>query len=153
MQHMFHRLIMNWYGLIFNSYPKRNLYYCIIKKREGNSTLIDEIKDQMGDKIPDCIIASVGGGGLMIGLIEGLIKNGWMEKEIKLIAVESRGADCFSESIKQQKLITLDSIQSVCKSLGAKTCSKKLFEYYNQYKNKIESVVLEGITNIKCDTF
>jgi len=93
------------------------------------------------------IIASVGGGGLMLGLIEGLIKHGWMEKDVQLIAVESKGANCFSESIKHEKLITLDAIQSVCKSLGAKTCSKKLFEYYNQYKDKIQSIVLEGNIN------
>ena len=31
---------------------------------------------------------------------------------------------------------------SIAKSLGAKTCSKKLLEYYLDYEDKIESVVV-----------
>jgi L-serine/L-threonine ammonia-lyase len=99
--------------------------------------------------VPECIIASVGGGGLMLGLIEGCIRHGWMDKNIKLIAVETRGADCFSESVKQNKLVTLNAITSIAKSLGAKTCSSKLFDYYNLYKDKIESIVLSGINTLK----
>jgi L-serine/L-threonine ammonia-lyase len=111
--------------------------------------MIEEIEEQLGSIVPDCIIASVGGGGLMLGLIEGCIRNGWMNKNIKLIAVETHGADCFSESVKQNRLVTLDAITSIAKTLGAKTCSSKLFEYYNLYKDKIESIVLSGINTLK----
>jgi hypothetical protein len=31
---------------------------------------------------------------------------------------------------------------SIAKSLGAKTCASKLFEYYQEYKENIESIVL-----------
>lgn len=92
--------------------------------------------------MPDCVIASVGGGGLMLGLIEGAIRHDWMSKDFKLIAVETEGANCFAESIKHNELITLDAITSIAKTLGAKTCSQKLFDYYKQYKDKIESIVL-----------
>ena len=71
----------------------------------------------MRDIVPDCIIASVGGGGLMCGIIEGLIRNDWIETNIKIIAVETQGADCFNQSIKQNKIVTLDSIS-------------RLFHYY-----------------------
>jgi L-serine/L-threonine ammonia-lyase len=76
----------------------------------GNASLIDEISEQMSGEVPDCIIASVGGGGLVLGLIEGMIRNGWMSKGVKIIAVETEGADCFNKSVTSNKLVTLDSI-------------------------------------------
>ncbi len=76
----------------------------------GNSTIIDELQEQMSDTVPDCIIASVGGGGLILGVIEGCIRNKWIESGIKIIAVETEGADCFHQSVKQDKLVTLHSI-------------------------------------------
>ena len=72
--------------------------------------MVDEIREQLNDKIPDCIIVSVGGGGLICGVIEGLINNGWIEKSIKVIAVETQGCDCFNKSTKEKKLVTLDEI-------------------------------------------
>ena len=60
--------------------------------------------------MPDCIIVSVGGGGLICGVIEGLIKNGWINKNIKVIAVETVGCDCFNKSTKERKLVTLENI-------------------------------------------
>ena len=90
------------------------------------------------------VFISKGGGGLFLGLIEGCIRHGWMDKNIKLIAVETKGADCFSESVKQNKLVTLDAITSIAKTLGAKTCSARLLAYHNQYKANIESIVLPG---------
>jgi len=78
---------------------------------EGNSSLVDEISDQLPlGLIPDCIVASVGGGGLMCGVIEGVVRLGWMEKGIKLIAVETEGADCFNQAVKEDKLVTLSKI-------------------------------------------
>lgn len=81
----------------------------------GNSSMIDELKVQMKDKVPDCIIASVGGGGLMCGIVEGLIRHGWIDRNIKIVAVETEGADCFNQSIKANKLVTLDSITRLLK--------------------------------------
>jgi len=43
---------------------------------EGNSSIVDEIKSQLGD-IPDAIITVVGGGGLLCGLIKGCQKVRW----------------------------------------------------------------------------
>lgn len=77
---------------------------------KGNSSLIEEIKSQLEGSIPDCIICSVGGGGLILGLIEGLIQNDWINKDIKLIAVETEGANCFNQSINAGQLVTLNNI-------------------------------------------
>jgi L-serine/L-threonine ammonia-lyase len=53
---------------------------------------------------------SVGGGGLICGLIEGLIKNNWINHDIKIVAVETEGCDCFNKSAKEKKLVTLEKI-------------------------------------------
>lgn len=45
---------------------------------------------------PDCVLVSVGGGGLALGVIIGMIKHGWMSAGVKLILVETIGADCFN---------------------------------------------------------
>ena len=78
--------------------------------RTGVSSLISEIEEQMQGAIPDCFIVSVGGGGLICGVIEGLIKNNWINHNIKVIAVETEGCDCFNKSTKEKTLITLDKI-------------------------------------------
>lgn len=39
--------------------------------------MIDELKEQMGGVTPDAIICSVGGGGLMNGVILGCQRAGW----------------------------------------------------------------------------
>jgi L-serine/L-threonine ammonia-lyase len=76
----------------------------------GNASLIDELAEQFNGTVPDCMIASVGGGGLIIGIIEGMIRHGWMQRNVKIIAVETEGADCFSKSIKANQVVTLDLI-------------------------------------------
>jgi L-serine/L-threonine ammonia-lyase len=133
----------------------------------GNSFLIDELADEFESQfarefinnndssiavtIPDCIIASVGGGGLLTGLIEGAERNGWFVKKpnIKFIAVETIGANCFNESVKQNRVVTLDAITSIAKTLGAKKCADKLFEYYLKYKANIESIVLSDAAAVE----
>ena len=55
---------------------------------EGHSTLVDELKEQCSEQ-PDMIILSVGGGGLMCGVMQGLIRNGWTDTTI--LAVETEG--------------------------------------------------------------
>jgi L-serine/L-threonine ammonia-lyase len=67
--------------------------------------------------IPDCIIGSIGGGGLMCGIIEGLIRTNLIKEDIQLVAVETLGADCFSQSVIQNKLVTLDRITRLLFSL------------------------------------
>jgi threonine dehydratase len=39
--------------------------------------MVDELKEQLGGVTPDAIICSVGGGGLMNGIILGCQRAGW----------------------------------------------------------------------------
>jgi L-serine/L-threonine ammonia-lyase len=91
----------------------------------GHSTIIDEIVGQC--KKPDIIILSVGGGGLLCGIIEGLERHGW--HDIPIVAVETEGTASLASSISAGKLVTLDRISGVATSLGAKRVGTRAFEY------------------------
>jgi L-serine/L-threonine ammonia-lyase len=91
----------------------------------GHSTMIDEAVEQC--EKPDAVIAAVGGGGLMCGVLEGLERHGW--SDVAVFSVETEGAASLAASIKAGKLITLERIQTVATSLGAKRVANKLFEW------------------------
>lgn len=51
---------------------------------------------------------SVGGGGLLCGVIQGLEDVGWTD--VPIIAMETVGADCFNAAVKAGRVVTLDDI-------------------------------------------
>ena len=83
----------------------------------GNSTMIDEIAEDFGK--PGAVICSVGGGGLLCGVVEGLERHGW--QDVPVLAVETEGAASFAASLNAGHLVTLDRITSIATTLGAKT--------------------------------
>jgi len=93
---------------------------------KGNSTMIPEIKAQLGGIVPDAIVCSVGGGGLINGIILGLQEAGW--SNVPVLALETNGANSFQQSFDAGKLVTLPKITSIATTLGAKTVSAKTFE-------------------------
>lgn len=53
---------------------------------EGNSTIVDELVDEFGvDAMPDVIVCSVGGGGLLRGIQLGLARHK-LESRVRIIA-------------------------------------------------------------------
>jgi len=97
---------------------------------EGHATIIDELKNQTGK--PDAIILSVGGGGLLCGVLEGLHRNNW--QDVPVLTVETEGTASFAKSVEAGKLITLDKITGVATSLGAKTVSAKTLEWNKNHQ-------------------
>lgn len=96
---------------------------------QGYESIIDEFKK---DKVkPDAIITSVGGGGLFTGLIQGLIKHKW--SKVALITAETEGAATLATSFEKKQRITLDSINTVATTLGAKQICEQAFEYLSTY--------------------
>jgi L-serine/L-threonine ammonia-lyase len=73
------------------------------------------------------VVLSVGGGGLMCGVIEGLNRNGMAD--VPVIACETRGADSFSQSVAQRRRVELPSITSISATLGARQVAQKAFEW------------------------
>jgi L-serine/L-threonine ammonia-lyase len=104
---------------------------------QGHATLIEEMVAS-GFKKPDLVIVSVGGGGLACGVLEGMHQHGW--HEVPMVAVETVGADAFSQSIKANQLVTLPAITSQATSLGAKRVTSKLMDWSK--KHNIQNVVV-----------
>jgi L-serine/L-threonine ammonia-lyase len=102
----------------------------------GHSTMIDELARSAVK--PDLIILSVGGGGLLCGVIEGLQRNGW--SDIPLIAVETEGADALAQSIEAGYRVELPAITSLATSLGARQVCEQAYHWSKTYP--IYSVVV-----------
>ena len=81
----------------------------------GHSSIIDELA--AAGVRPGGIVASVGGGGLLCGLLEGLERHGW--EDTTLITAETDGASCFAAAMQAKRPVRLDAITSVATSLGA----------------------------------
>jgi L-serine/L-threonine ammonia-lyase len=96
---------------------------------EGHASIIDEIAD--ADIAPDAIVLSVGGGGLLCGVVEGLRRNHW--EDVPILAVETQGADSLSVASLANAHIGIDKISSIATSLGAKKVAKRAFELLNEH--------------------
>lgn len=107
---------------------------------EGVSTMVEEIQRQLpGGGSPDAIVLSVGGGGLLSGVMLGLDKVGW--NHVSVLAMETKGADSLNFSLEAGQLTTLPAITSIAKSLGATRVATRAFEYAQ--RPNVRSVVLE----------
>jgi len=92
---------------------------------QGHATLIDEAA-RVGPK-PDAVVVSVGGGGLLCGVIEGLRRNDWCD--VRVVAAETEGADSLALALRSGARASLDRITSIATSLGAKQVCEKAYEY------------------------
>jgi L-serine/L-threonine ammonia-lyase len=87
---------------------------------EGHSTLIDEIVDEL--PTVDAVVASVGGGGLIAGVLLGLER--YRRFDCRVIAVETEGAASFRAALDAGQPVNIGRITSVAKSLGALQVAK-----------------------------
>ena len=96
----------------------------------GHSTIIDECKSQM--EKPDHLVVSVGGGGLLCGIMDGLKRNRW--SDVKITTVETIGAASFYESWKAKKIIELKEINTIANTLGAKRITEKALSLAKEFQ-------------------
>jgi L-serine/L-threonine ammonia-lyase len=115
---------------------------------QGHSTLIDEVV-ATGEPF-DCVVTSVGGGGLLLGILEGLKRNGL--GHIPVIAVETEGAASLHASLDAGRLVTLPAILSVATSLGAKRVAERAFALA-QRSNVISLAVSDAQAVAACVKF
>ena len=78
------------------------------------------------------IVLSVGGGGLLAGVVEGLRRNAW--EDVALIAVETEGADSFHRSLQAGVRVQLEAITSIATSLGAKQVCEQAFRLAREHQ-------------------
>ncbi len=83
----------------------------------GHATMVHEISET--GISPGVVVVSVGGGGLLCGVAQGMEDAGW--SKVPLLAVETRGADSFAAAVSAGRLVTLDAITSIATTLGART--------------------------------
>jgi L-serine/L-threonine ammonia-lyase len=96
----------------------------------GHASIIHEIS--AANIKPGAIVVSVGGGGLLCGLLEGLHQIG--RKEVPVVAVETEGAASFAASVRAGQLITLDRITSIATTLGARTVAPAALAWTQRHK-------------------
>lgn len=88
----------------------------------------------------DAVICSVGGGGLLCGIVEGLGRLGWKDTEV--VAVETDGAHSLANSLAAGQNTTLPGISSAATSLGCVRVAEKAYEYSTASGGMVRSVVL-----------
>lgn len=114
----------------------------------GHASLVDEVA-RSGLR-PDAVVLSVGGGGLLSGVIEGLERNDW--GELPVIAVETRGADSLNQALRAGTRITLEAITSIATSLGAKQVCERAFDLARSHD--VRSVVVSDRAAVNaCERF
>ena len=96
---------------------------------QGHATVIDEVA--RAGLQPDAVVLSVGGGGLLCGVAQGLQRNGW--GHIPIIAVETHGAASFHVAAKAGHAVQLDQINSIATSLGAKRVCEQAVQWSKQH--------------------
>ena len=110
----------------------------------GNATIVKEVRAQlrkMGE-VPEelhAMVCSVGGGGLLNGVVQGL-DDFYLWHRVDVVAVETKGAESLYKSLQWGELVTLKEITSIATSLGAKRVSQKTFE--NGCRKNVHSVVV-----------
>ena len=90
----------------------------------GHASMVDEVA-ATGNK-PDAVLLSVGGGGLLSGVMEGLARNGW--GDVPALGVETQGAASLHAAMQTGQPTALDAVRSIATSLGARQVCQRAFE-------------------------
>lgn len=114
----------------------------------GHATLIDEMA-RSGQR-PDAVVLSVGGGGLLCGVVAGLQRNGW--QDVPVLAVETTGTASFHAAMQAGHPVELEAIRGVATSLGAKRVCEQAMRCTGQ--QPIQSLLVEDAATLQaCERF
>ena len=101
----------------------------------GQGTIAMEIFKEL--PLVDYILCPIGGGGLATG-VSTLAK--LLNPKIKVIGVEPAGANCMEESMKNGKVTTLPSVNTIADGTAVKTPGTKIFPYIQKNLDGIITV-------------
>lgn len=109
----------------------------------GQGTIALEIFEEINNL--DYIIVPIGGGGLISGI--SIVAKA-INPDIKIIGVQAEGAPSMALSIENNKICTLDSVNTIADGISVKTPGNKTFEFVKEYVDEIltvsESDILES---------
>jgi L-serine/L-threonine ammonia-lyase len=95
----------------------------------GHAPLIHEIAET-GVK-PGVLVVAVGGGGLLCGVLEGMHQVGWVD--VPVVAVETEGTASLAAAVRAGRLVTLDKIDSIATTLGARTVAAEALTWTRRH--------------------
>ncbi len=114
----------------------------------GHASLVDEVV-RAGAGF-DAVVLSVGGGGLLCGVVEGLRRNGL--GHVPVIAAETTGASSLAQSLAAGRRVALPAITSIATSLGAKMVCEQAFAVAREHPVD-SAVVSDGVALAACARF
>ncbi len=101
----------------------------------GQGTIGLEIYEDLKDV--DCVLVPIGGGGLISGIAVAL-KN--LNPDIRVIGVEPDGAMAMKLSMDEDRLITLDEVDTIADGVAVKIPGDRTFEIIRDYVDEIVTV-------------
>ena len=108
----------------------------------GQGTIGLEILEQLPDV--DMIFVPIGGGGLIAGLAYA-VKN--LKPDCRIVGVQAAGAPSMAESLKEGKIITLSSVDTVADGIKVKTPGDLTFDMCRQYVDEVVTVTESEIAS------
>ena len=106
----------------------------------GQGTIAMEIFKEL--PLVDYILVPIGGGGLATG-VSTLAK--LLNPKIKVIGVEPAGANCMQESLKEGKVVTLPTVNTIADGTAVKTPGSNIFPYIQKNLDEIITVPDEDL--------
>ncbi len=101
----------------------------------GQGSIAMEIVKEL--PLVDFILVPIGGGGLATG-VSTLAK--LLNPKIQVIGVEPAGANCMQASLKEKKVVTLPSVNTIADGTAVKTPGEKIFPYIQKNLDAIITV-------------
>lgn len=108
----------------------------------GQGTIGLEIMEEMSDV--DAIIVPIGGGGLISGVAFAAKK---LNPKIKVYGVQAAGAPSMYNSIKEGKIIKLDSVNTIADGIKVMEPGENTFKLVSEYVDEIVTVTEDEISS------
>lgn len=108
----------------------------------GQGSIAPEILAQLPDA--DTVIVPIGGGGLISGVAFALKQ---LNPKIKVYGVQAQGAPSMRDSIRENKIICLDSVSTIADGIAVKEPGEHTFDLCKKYVDGIVTVSEDEISS------